>query len=244
MNSWVRLAPAYPPEIGEPERAAPLEIRMIDAPARKGRDSAALQKLNAILTSASQLIANSCQLSSCSGTAGGNAPAHTTRTSGSRASNTCHDAASSRASSDRISTAPVSAASSRSGPPCRATASTCAPLPLAAATILRPTPRLPPMTTTFLPVSRNMSLLPWSHSFCETIRGRIASFPARRNAFQFHVSRCSSSLIPSLPGPLILCVVLAEGGFSNVGYLDPLRMGPGFRGIVVVPVPPLVRRRL
>src|SRR5712671_7088526 len=41
-----------------------------------------------------------------------------------------------------------------------------------------------------------------------------------------------------------LCVVLSEGGFSNVGHLDPLRVRRGLGVVVVVPVPPLVRRGL
>jgi hypothetical protein len=40
------------------------ELRMIEAPTGKGRASAALQKLKAILTSVSQLTANSRQLCS------------------------------------------------------------------------------------------------------------------------------------------------------------------------------------
>src|SRR5260370_23112728 len=41
-----------------------------------------------------------------------------------------------------------------------------------------------------------------------------------------------------------LCVALSEGGFSSVGHLDPLRVGRGLGVVVVVPVPPLVRRSL
>src|ERR1700740_2078096 len=35
--------------------------------------------------------------------------------------------------------------------------------------------------------------------------------------------------------------MLSEGGFSNVGHLDPLRVRRGLGVVVVVPVPPLVR---
>src|SRR6267143_320692 len=40
------------------------------------------------------------------------------------------------------------------------------------------------------------------------------------------------------------CVALSEGGFSSVGHLDPLRVRRGLGLVVVVPVPPLVRRGL
>src|SRR4051812_35336992 len=43
---------------------------------------------------------------------------------------------------------------------------------------------------------------------------------------------------------LRLCVVLSEGGFSSVGHLDPLLVRRGLGVVVVVPVPPLVRRGL
>ena len=48
---------------------------------------------------------------------------------------------------------------------------------------------------------------------------------------------------PSL-GRFRLCVALPEGGFSSVGHLDPLRFRRGLGVVVVVPVPPLVRRGL
>src|SRR5580692_13043362 len=41
-----------------------------------------------------------------------------------------------------------------------------------------------------------------------------------------------------------LGVALSEGGFSSVGHLDPLPVRRGFGVVVVVPVPPLVRRGL
>src|ERR1700682_6329223 len=41
-----------------------------------------------------------------------------------------------------------------------------------------------------------------------------------------------------------LCVALSEGGFSNVGHLDPLPVRRGHGVVVVVPIPPLVRRGL
>src|SRR5260370_30358826 len=103
MNICVRLAPAYPPEFGDPARAAPLEIRITEVHAGRGRDSAALQKRNAILTSVSQLTANSCQLCSCSGEAGGKAPPHRNRVSGWKNSNTLGRAAFSVSLSARTS---------------------------------------------------------------------------------------------------------------------------------------------
>src|SRR6185437_6951238 len=153
MKSGVRLAPAYPPEIGEPARAAPLEIRTTDVPGGRGRASVSLMKWNEIFTSVSQLTANSVQFCSCIGAAGGNAPAHRTRTSGWRVANTLEGAPSSVASKARTSIPGRACASCSSELARRATASTRAPCRAAASTICRPTPRLPPMTTTFLPVS-------------------------------------------------------------------------------------------
>ena len=42
----------------------------------------------------------------------------------------------------------------------------------------------------------------------------------------------------------VALVALSEGGFSSVGHLDPLRVRRGLGVVVVVPVPPLVRRGL
>src|SRR6202158_5912763 len=42
----------------------------------------------------------------------------------------------------------------------------------------------------------------------------------------------------------LLCVALSEGGFSSVGHLDPLPVRRDLGVVVVVPVPPLVRRGL
>src|SRR5262245_65557535 len=41
-----------------------------------------------------------------------------------------------------------------------------------------------------------------------------------------------------------LCIALSVGGFSSVGRLYPLRVRQGLGVVVVVPVPPLVRRGL
>src|SRR5258708_603469 len=58
-----------------------------------------------------------------------------------------------------------------------------------------------------------------------------------------NIPRTRRSGRPSL-APLRLCVALSEGGFSTVGHLDPLRVRRGLGVVVVVPVPPLVRRGL
>ena len=60
MKIWVRLAPAYSPESGEPARAAPLDTITTKVPPGSGPVIAALQKLNAILTSFSQFAENCC----------------------------------------------------------------------------------------------------------------------------------------------------------------------------------------
>src|ERR1017187_7676736 len=101
MKIWVRLAPAEPPESGEPARAAPLERSTTEAPAGRGRKSAALQKLNAILTSFSQFAENCFQLCSWIGAAGGKTPPPRIRMSGVRKSNTFEEAFSSVASRAR-----------------------------------------------------------------------------------------------------------------------------------------------
>src|SRR6201987_1927712 len=50
--------------------------------------------------------------------------------------------------------------------------------------------------------------------------------------------------LPLLHRLWVLCVALSEGGFSSVGHLDPLRVRRGLGLVVVVPVPPFVRRGL
>ncbi len=119
-------------------------------------DKAALQKLNAILTSFSQFAENCRQLCSWIGAAGGKTPPPRIRMSGVRTSNTFDGAFSSVASSARVWTPETSSANCWSGASCRATARTCAPLRMPASTMRRPIPRLPPMTTIFFPSSEIM----------------------------------------------------------------------------------------
>src|SRR5690349_16848146 len=52
------------------------------------------------------------------------------------------------------------------------------------------------------------------------------------------------SEVSSLLSGLRISATLSEGGFSSVGYLDPLRIRRVLCVIVVVPVPPFVRRSL
>src|SRR5262245_46583522 len=47
-----------------------------------------------------------------------------------------------------------------------------------------------------------------------------------------------------LPSCFRRCVAVPEGGFSSVGHLHPLRVRRGPSIVVVVPIPPLVRRGL
>src|SRR5690349_18708596 len=56
-------------------------------------------------------------------------------------------------------------------------------------------------------------------------------------------SRPASASRP-LSWSLLLGLVLAERGLARIGNLYPLRVGLGARLVAVVPVPPLVRRRL
>src|ERR1017187_6551152 len=134
MKIWVRLAPAEPPVSGEPARAAPLERSTTEAPAGRGRESAVLQKLNAILTSFSQFAENCCQVCSWIGAAGGRTPPPRIRMSGVRTLNTLDGAFSSVASRARIAALGTSRASRRSNASCRATARTFAPLRMPAST--------------------------------------------------------------------------------------------------------------
>src|SRR6476659_9599707 len=52
------------------------------------------------------------------------------------------------------------------------------------------------------------------------------------------------SFSPSLHRLWVLCVALSEGGFSSVGHLNPVRVRRGLGVVIVMPVPPLVRRAL
>src|SRR5262249_21771169 len=57
-----------------------------------------------------------------------------------------------------------------------------------------------------------------------------------------HLPLSSFSLL--LQGLLAVCVAFSERRFSTVGHLHPLRVRRGLGAVVVVPVPPLVRRGL
>src|SRR6516225_1517683 len=63
----------------------------------------------------------------------------------------------------------------------------------------------------------------------------------QRSAHRRMLQRREGSPFLSL---LPFCVALSEGGFSSVGHLDPLSGRRGLSVVVVVPVPPLVRRAL
>jgi hypothetical protein len=61
-NRMAALAPAYPPDSGEPRRAAPLDSAMTVLPGARGASSASRVKLNTCWTSVSQLLLNVCQV--------------------------------------------------------------------------------------------------------------------------------------------------------------------------------------
>src|SRR5262249_2833889 len=85
-----------------------------------------------------------------------------------------------------------------------------------------------------------------------SIESHVSYLPMRRSD-----SRASNAA-PGCQGPaartwqsgrrplsrLRVWVELSESGFSSVGHLDPLGVGRGLGVVVVMPVPPFVRRRL
>ena len=76
------LAPAYPPDSGDPLIAAPLEKATTALPGASGASSASRVHPKACCTSTSQLRLNVCQVCRCSGRDSGRAPALSTSTPG------------------------------------------------------------------------------------------------------------------------------------------------------------------
>src|SRR5690348_11361077 len=125
---------------------------MTVAPRDRGRRSASRQKENAILTSVSQLVENSSQVSSWIGRPGGMAPAHSTNRSGRRAAKTLAGAAAAAASMANVFIPGRCLANCSRGAGFLPTARTCAPSAAVLRAMARPTPREAPTITTFLPV--------------------------------------------------------------------------------------------
>src|SRR5437899_167085 len=76
------LAPAYPPDSGEPRSAAPLDNEITMLPGASGASSASRVQPNACRTSTSQLRPNVSQVCSWIGRGSGVAPAFSTRMRG------------------------------------------------------------------------------------------------------------------------------------------------------------------
>ena len=82
MNRMAALAPAYPPDSGEPRSAAPLDSVTTVLPGASGASSASRVKLNTCWTSVSQLLLNVCQVWWWIGRGNGVAPALSTKMAG------------------------------------------------------------------------------------------------------------------------------------------------------------------
>src|SRR5260370_13939030 len=90
-----------------------------------------------------------------------------------------------------------------------------------------------------IPVNPSGPLVPACRPLVPQIRRNTRAAPVRKGP----AARRRRSGRPSL-ARFRLCVALSEGGFSSVGHLGPLRVRRGLGVVVVVPVPPLVRRDL
>ena len=115
------LAPAYPPDSGEPRSAAPLDKEITMLPGASGASSASLVQPNACRTSTSQLRPNVSQVCCWIGRGSGVAPAFSTRMRGRQVSMSRPATFGSAASAaTAVKEPPSSARSSSSGPRSRA----------------------------------------------------------------------------------------------------------------------------
>src|SRR5580658_9078510 len=146
------LAPAYPPDSGEPNTAAPLDSVTTVLPGASGASSASRVQWNTCATSTSQFRLNVSHVWCWIGRGSGVAPALSTSTPGRYLSISSPATIGSVASADTgVNDSPSSARSSSSAPALRATPTTCAPAPLSAAAMPRPKPRLAPVTSAVTP---------------------------------------------------------------------------------------------
>src|SRR5580658_8808565 len=146
------LAPAYPPDSGEPNSAAPLDSVTTVLPGASGASSASRAQWNACATSTSQFLLKVSQVWCCTGLGSGVAPALSTSTPGRYLSISAPATIGSAASPGTgVNDPPSSARSSSSAPRPRATPTTCAPAPARAMAMPRPKPRLAPVTSAVTP---------------------------------------------------------------------------------------------
>src|SRR5437588_1019956 len=175
MNICIRLAPAYPPDIGEPLGfiPAPLDTITTVEPGRSGLAKTARPTSNAILTSTFQGAENDSQVCSSIGAIRGRVPAATTTRSGS-------------ASASSAETSAVSVAS-RSLPEAR----TWTPASRSASAVAWPTPLAAPMTSA---LSIRMVFLHGRFLIESQARGRIhrpSTAGASARASAQHDERCA-----------------------------------------------------
>ena len=148
------LAPAYPPESGEPKSAAPLDSVTTVLPGASGASSASRVQWNTCATSTSQFRLNDSQVWCWIGRGSGVAPALSTSTPGRYVSISAPATIGSAASAGTgVNDSPSSARSLSSAPPSLATPTTPAPAPLKAVAMPRPKPRLAPVTSAVTPAS-------------------------------------------------------------------------------------------
>ena len=177
------LAPAYPPDSGEPNTAAPLDSVITVLPGASGASSASRVQWNTCATSMSQLRLNVCHVWCWTGRGSGVAPALSTSTPGRYLSISSPATTGSAASAvTGVNDSPSSARRSSSAPRPRATPTTCAPAPLRAVTMPRPKPRLAPVTSAVTPAISlsDMMILP----------GLAGSPPPVRRPYQYRPGRC------------------------------------------------------
>src|SRR5215472_4942822 len=148
----VALAPAYPPDSGEPRSGAPLDSVITVLPGASGASSASRVQWKACATSTSQLRLNVCHVWCWTGRGSGVAPALSTSTPGRYLSISSPAAMGSAASADTaVNDPPSSERRSSSAARSRATPTTCAPARLRAVAMPRPKPRLAPVTSAVAP---------------------------------------------------------------------------------------------
>src|SRR5258706_16131166 len=82
------------------------------------------------------------------------------------------------------------------------------------------------------------SIVPGIHR--QSRRRRLSCLPSSLRVILSLLLRAHRAYAPEAALHLQLDVLLSKGGFSSLGYLDPLRVRRRLGVVVVVPVPPLV----
>src|SRR5690242_6904988 len=154
MYLTVALAPAYPPDSGEPASTAPLENAVTVLPGSRGSSSASRVQPNTWRTSVSHGALNVSQVWCWMGRDSGAAPAASTRVCGRNWDSSAPAVTGSAASAATgVKPAPICSRTPARAAASRATPTTAAPSFASAAAMARPKPRLAPVTTAVLPDS-------------------------------------------------------------------------------------------